>query len=215
MEKWKRNLIALIIIISITLIMLVVVYIIVPLILPEYPFNIGFFILSVVILGIASADITYILTYRKKNKGKYYISFGWWRLNEKKIKKYVDKDLWDGAGTQESPYRILDWSKLPYNLAISITNTTSYIAINSGDSLKSLTLNNCQNISVNNCELSYLKLSRCINSTIRNNIIHSLSISNIYKNRIIENKLSEKGLGILEKKSIIQRNYIDNNTLLD
>lgn len=214
MEKWKKNLIALIILISINLAMLIVVYVIVPLILPEYPFSIGFLIFGVVALGFASTDIAYILTYRKKNKGKYFIRFGWWRLNEKKIRKYDNKDLWDGAGTQESPYRIIDWNKLPNNLMIDFANTTSYITIQNGNYLRRIILKNCQNISINNCELLYLKLSRCINSIIKNNIIHSLSIFYSFNNEINNNKLSERGLEILKKKSVIQRNNIDNNTLL-
>ncbi|MFX0043484.1 MAG: hypothetical protein ACFE8L_11285 [Candidatus Hodarchaeota archaeon] len=213
MEKWKKNLIALFILISINLVMLIVVYIIVPFILPEYPFNIGFLLFGVVALVFGSVDIAYILTFRKKNRGKYFIRFGWWRLNEKKIKKYVDIDLWEGAGTQDSPYRVADWNKLPNNLMIDIAKSSSYITIQNGNPLRRIILKDCQNISINNCELSYLKLSMCINSIITNNIIHSLSVFSSFNNKINNNRLSKKGLEILKKKSIIQRNEIDNNSL--
>lgn len=178
------------------IILFVLVYVVLPILNPYHKFNyiLGIFpILLILLIGVI--DIRYAFKF-KKNKLNIYIPFGILTISEANVKILLGKGLAKGDGSQNNPFQILDYSKLPST--IILVKIESFLQINNAE-LNVLELKKCKNVQITNCKIKRFELIYCTDVIIENNVIQIFKIENSWKNLIKNNKISEKYLRYLNK----------------
>lgn len=194
MEKWKIHYYFGLFFIFTGATFFVFLFVVLPFLNPtyKYVYIFGSFIgIPPLIFGII--EVRHAFKYRKD---KFFFPFGILIITESNIKTFLQEKVIEGDGSQDNPFQILDYSKLPS--AIILTKIESFLQINNAE-LNILELKKCRNIMITNCKIKRIELIYCRDVIIENNVIQVFKIENSWKNLIKNNKISVKYLKYLNK----------------
>ncbi len=194
MEKWKKHYYLGLFSILIGITFFVLLFVVFPILNPHYKFDYisrSFSMLLPLIIGVIE-----IREASKYKKDKFFSPFGILIITESNIKTFLQEKVIEGDGSQDNPFQIVDYSKLPS--AIILTKIESFLQINNAE-LNILELKKCRNIMITNCKIKRIELIYCTDVIIENNVIQVFKIENSWKNFIKNNRISEKYLERLNK----------------
>ncbi len=131
------------------------------------------------------------------------------KLNNDNIMEIAKDKGWKGEGIKSNPIVIEKVQEIDVKLILS--KIELYVILY-GCKFKSISLKNCQNIIINQCQFSLLYLLRSFQNMIKNNEIKHLKLKISGANTFINNQLSKRALKYL-KKSIWKREFLSRLTL--
>ena len=189
MEKWKKHCYFGLFSIFIGINFFVLLFVVFPILNPHYKFDYisrSFSMVLPLIIGVIE-----IREASKYKKDKFFFPFGILTISKSNIKTFLQEKIIEGDGSQNKPFQILDYSKLPST--IMLTKIESFFQINNTE-LDVLKLKKCRNILISNCNIERIHLIYCTDVIIENNVIQVFKIENSWNNVIKNNKISEKYL---------------------